>query len=201
MMSIVTPGKMPPVVYVAHPFGGDADNVEMMKRWMRWLLENAPEVAWIAPWMIDAMVLDDKQPNVRAQALQRCIANARNSDAVLLLGPRVSDGMFEECFGARKVIDLTGCLEPPREEFVQTDAGFFGESNPPGGRRAGATVMSKRADGGPDFVVEAHLIHGRMERGAWRELDYVRLPIREEIAGFHRFARRPRWALPKEKKP
>lgn len=86
-----------PIVYVAHPVGGDVPaNIKAAFGWMAWLLRRWPRVAFIAPWIVDAHVLDDGDPMEREDALRRCEATVAHAHALLLVGGRISAGMERE---------------------------------------------------------------------------------------------------------
>lgn len=86
-----------PVVYVAHPLGGDVPNNHANALiWMRFLLRKWPWVAFVAPWLVDSMVLDDANPAEREAAMARCREAVTRCDAIILVGGRVSSGMTDE---------------------------------------------------------------------------------------------------------
>lgn len=90
-----------PVVYVAHPVGGAvAANIKAAFGWMSWLLHRWPRVAFIAPWIVDAHVLDDGDPIDREAGLLRDEAVVSLADSILLVGGRVSVGMERERIAA-----------------------------------------------------------------------------------------------------
>ena len=109
-----------PVVYVAHPVSGDVPaNIKAAFGWMSWLLRRWPRVAFIAPWIVDAHVLDDGDPLEREQGLRRDEAVVGLADAVLLVGGRVSVGMERERITALTAggdaVDFTRAgASPPR---------------------------------------------------------------------------------------
>lgn len=102
----------PPVVYVAHPVSGDVEaNLTNATMWMAMLLRTYPHVAWVAPWILDAQVLDDADPEQREAGLVRDQAVVRRADALLLVGGRLSAGMAREVEAAHTghviVVDAT----------------------------------------------------------------------------------------------
>jgi len=114
-----------PVVYVAHPIGapgpgGVAANIKSLFGWMEWLLRRWPRIAFIAPYIVDAHVLDDADPIDRGDALVRCSAVVGLADAILAVGGRVSVGMEAEritCVQAGgDSVDFTRAgASPPRQ--------------------------------------------------------------------------------------
>lgn len=109
----------PPLIYLAHPVGGDIrGNCARARRWLRWLIDAVPEVHWVCPWLPYVDVLDDSVPAHREWAMQADLAVARRCDGIVLCGGRVSDGMRRELEAARlnleaTVIDLTPYAPDP----------------------------------------------------------------------------------------
>lgn len=109
-----------PVVYVAHPVAGAvAANIKSAFGWMEWLLHRWPRIAFMAPWVVEAHVLDDGDPLDREDALLRGEAIVSLVDAVLLVGGRVSVGMERERITVLKsggdAVDFTRAgASPPR---------------------------------------------------------------------------------------
>jgi hypothetical protein len=113
-----------PRAYLAAPFSGDPHgNLQRARRWLRWLVDREPDVAFECSWMTYADVLDDTVPEHRARALVDCEANAHGCDWIVLVGGRVTSGMQREMeaviAGGGCVADLTslgadplGLIEP-----------------------------------------------------------------------------------------
>lgn len=110
-----------PVVYVAHPVGGAvAANIKSGFAWMDWLWRRWPRVAFMAPWIVEAYVLDDSDSLDREDILLRGEAIVGLVDAVLLVGGRVSVGMERERITVLKsggdAVDFTRAgASPPAE--------------------------------------------------------------------------------------
>jgi hypothetical protein len=86
-----------PVVYVAHPVAGAvAANIKAAYGWLEWLWRRWPRIAFMAPWIVEAHVHDDTDPDDREGALLRTEAIVSLADAVLLIGGRISVGMERE---------------------------------------------------------------------------------------------------------
>lgn len=108
------------LVYMAHPFGGEAANLKRARRWFVWLLRNfGDRHAFVANWILECEALDDRDPLVREQALQRDELLAGRCDACVLVGGHMSVGMQREAsvvWGRGcPVYDLTSLgNEPPR---------------------------------------------------------------------------------------
>lgn len=105
-------------VYVASPFSGDPHgNVDRARRWVKWLMEREPDVAFQCSWMTLAMVLDDSDPEHRERALRDCVTLAGACDGIVLVGGRVSPGMtleLDACIaGGGVVYDLTSLGADP----------------------------------------------------------------------------------------
>lgn len=101
-----------PVVYLAHPVGaptpdGVAANLASARKWLAVLIEACPDVAWCVPWLPYLDVLEDSAEN-RTRGLRDDCEVAKRCDAILMVGPRVSDGMQLEAEAASEVIDCTG---------------------------------------------------------------------------------------------
>lgn len=105
---------MTPLIYLAHPVGGDASgNADKARTWLRVLIGLVPEVNWICPWIPSVDVLDDTDEAHREWAMRVNLATVRRCDGIVLCGGRVSNGMrdeLNECTDGRAaiVIDLTG---------------------------------------------------------------------------------------------
>ncbi len=108
------------LVYVAHPLAGDiAKNIAKTKRWLRWIYQSFPDVAPIAPWVVDADgVLDDTNPSDRERGIKTDLTVIRRCDEIWLVGGRISFVMQAEMYEAertgvsiRDLTDLGG--EPP----------------------------------------------------------------------------------------
>ena len=103
------------LIYVAHPFGGELNDLRRARRWWYWLVREFPENAYECSWFTSAELLDDGDPEVRALALDRCCEIAQRCDAVLLVGGHLTSGMEREAGVAPAVLDLLKLgVEPPK---------------------------------------------------------------------------------------
>lgn len=106
------------LVYLAHPLSGDIPgNLAEAKRWARWIYDHFDDVAVVAPWILDAEILDDTNPAHRASGLAHGRAVVVRCDEMWCFGPRVSGGMAAEIAAAttaqKRVLDFTGL---PRDD-------------------------------------------------------------------------------------
>jgi hypothetical protein len=101
---------MKPVIYLAHPVRGDSKeevvaNLQNAKEWLRFLFDNAPDVAVIAPWIaeVEAMmeVGRDVDASVLDKALDDDVAVVSKCDGLLLVGGKISAGMQIEKVAAK----------------------------------------------------------------------------------------------------
>lgn len=107
-----------PIVYVGHPVSGDVTrNLHQVRLWLHFLLRRWPGVAWIAPWVLDAELLDDSNDEDREAGLRRDEAVITVCDAFIMLGGRVSSGMARERVAAERtfasVADATALGRTP----------------------------------------------------------------------------------------
>lgn len=108
------------LVYVAHPYGGDPENLARARRWLAWLLGH-PDFAgcgFVADWILTCELLVETVDN-RSRGLEVDLELVRRCDVLVLVGGRVSPGMEQELLIARAhrkgIIDLTdlGPVPPP----------------------------------------------------------------------------------------
>ncbi len=87
-----------PLVYFAHPLGGDVDgNIKRALSWLSWLMRCEPDVAFVAPWLACVIAgADDSDPNARERGLLDAAASVSRCDGIVLCGDRISDGMKRE---------------------------------------------------------------------------------------------------------
>jgi len=103
------------MVYLAHPYGGDPDNLKRALRWFTWVARNYRDVAPVMDWHLMCQVLEENVLN-REYGLECDIEIARRCDEIWLVGGRVSAGMKRESAGHPCVRDLTALgFEPPKE--------------------------------------------------------------------------------------
>lgn len=113
------------LAYMAAPVGAptvaevDA-NIARAVRWNAFLLDAAPDLAIIAPWLATLLggVQHDHVPEHRARGLRDNLVAARRCDGIILVAGRISSGMTDELgvlLGTGGwVCDLTRLgLEPP----------------------------------------------------------------------------------------
>jgi len=84
-----------PVIYMAHPFGGEAKNLVLAKDWLVWLNANIT-AAFIAPWIQEIELAGGiETAETRAAGLARCRATAARCHAVVAID-RISPGVRQE---------------------------------------------------------------------------------------------------------
>lgn len=97
----------PTVVYLAHPYGGDTDNLDRAEAWLAWCIRHYfPEFAFKAPWIPHCRNVPETEGN-RAAGLAFDRREVLGSDEVWLFGERVSPGMRAEASGHPHVRNLT----------------------------------------------------------------------------------------------
>lgn len=102
-----------PIYYMAHPVSGDVSaNIANAKWWLKYLLLSFPNIDFTAPWIPWVEALSDASEEHRARGLAFDCESVRQCDAIVLVGPNVSPGMYREAEAARhagiKVFDWTG---------------------------------------------------------------------------------------------
>lgn len=121
------------LVYVAHPLSGDiAGNAARVRRWLRWLIDREPDVAFTCAWLPYVDVLDDAVPEHRARGLRDCLVTAERVNGIVLCGGVISSGMRQElqvvlAFGGW-VADLTEFFEPPSGPEILGSPLVYGRS-------------------------------------------------------------------------
>jgi len=110
------------IVYMAHPLGastpeGVQANIARAKRWYRWIVDNFPNVAPVAPWLLTVEVLDDFNPEHRKHGMKMNKAIIPLLHEFWMVGGRVSNGMSDESITAieakRRIFDLTWLGDEP----------------------------------------------------------------------------------------
>lgn len=109
------------LVYMAHPVAGDVPkNIVRGREWLRWCLETF-DAAVIAPWIVECELFDEATN--RDKGLSRCVRVVAKCDALLLCGPKISEGMEMEVDAALTagltVWDITGPEHPPSSSAIQ----------------------------------------------------------------------------------
>ena len=111
-----------PVYWMCHPLAGNVqDNLHRAKMWYCYLLHERHKLGFdvAADWILWCEVLDDTNPECRADGLRFDCAMVQKLDGVVLVGGRISGGMQQEAEAARNcgkpVKDLThlGVVPPP----------------------------------------------------------------------------------------
>lgn len=109
------------VVYMAHPYGGRAENLRRARRWVRWI-EQHYGVAVVANWIIECEIWDDASPAERKAGLARDIAVIERCDEIWAVGGAISSGMTVEIHAAGSVgvplMKLTHLGDEPPAEKV-----------------------------------------------------------------------------------
>jgi len=129
-------------VHGPHPETVVACNCDRARRWLRWLLEGAPDVAFVASWLPYVDVLpEDKETGGqwRERGLRDNSAVAARCDGTVLVGGHVSSGMEREASMVRtaggRVVDLTRLgAEPPQTPLEVQRPRITFPSSPKGGR-------------------------------------------------------------------
>lgn len=119
-------------VYIAHPLGSDPEqrsaNLLAAARWCG-MVARLLDVVPVAPWIPLATVWDE---SMREIGLTIDKAAIERSDALFLLGPRISEGMAIEASHARDrgivVLDFTVDASNMRERWLKV-MGIFGSAS------------------------------------------------------------------------
>lgn len=116
-------GQVPAVklIYMAHPYGGDPENLQRAKRWLRWAAcEARRENAFVlAPWIPLCEVFSGSErpdDTTRAFMLNGDCETVRSCKELWLCGDSVSPGMRQEqeaAAGAGILIRRFFGMEPP----------------------------------------------------------------------------------------
>jgi hypothetical protein len=108
----------PPLVYMAHPVAGDVPgNLAKAKTWLKWLNAAFPDVAFIAPWIVEIQIYDDNDPAQREASLTRICVSVQRCDALIHVGSRISGGMEREARHAVRSFDCTNPSGLPPDTF------------------------------------------------------------------------------------
>lgn len=101
------------VIYFAHPLGaatpeGVQANKDRARRWIRWIYDNlnadGVKVSVVADWLITCDVLDDFNPDHRAQGMAMNKIIIPRCDEFWMVGGRISSGMEDEFKLVRSLI-------------------------------------------------------------------------------------------------
>jgi len=93
------------LTYLAHPVGLDIErtlNLERVRRWFRWALDEYPDSAIVVPWLVYVQNLAETPEN-RTRGIRDDLAVLSRCDAILLVGGWLSPGMGEELDLARRL--------------------------------------------------------------------------------------------------
>lgn len=108
------------VVYIAHAFGGDPENLERAIHWVGWAAMEG--VAPVATWITLCDLWPDSYEH-RAAGMACNLAVIERCDELWLTGPRMSPGMTTEqahAFDQRvPVVDLVGMTFDSASDFLR----------------------------------------------------------------------------------
>lgn len=102
------------IVYIAHPISGDIEgNLADLRRIVRKINMEFPDVVPFVPYYADIVSLDDNIPEERERGIKNDIAILKSGcvDEVWLTGERISNGMAAEK-------DLASKLGIPVYDFI-----------------------------------------------------------------------------------
>jgi hypothetical protein len=83
-----------PLIYVAHPFGGDQSRLNKAESWVAFLCQRFDALFW-APWIPLCRHWPDTGDS-RKRGLELDLEAVRRSDGIILVGGEVSPGMLIE---------------------------------------------------------------------------------------------------------
>lgn len=107
---------MQPIYYMAHPVQADrAANLQRARRWLRYLIDRYPSIAFAVPWMPYCDVLPE---SYRIRGMRDNVATLVVCNGIVAVGGEITLGMQAELDVARRrgldIIDLTHLgPEPP----------------------------------------------------------------------------------------
>ncbi|MHB8362714.1 MAG: DUF7768 domain-containing protein [Patescibacteria group bacterium] len=86
------------IVYIAHPVGGDAKNLDKIKRIIRQINIEEPDVVPFAHYWVDCHALNDNIPAERARGIKnnKTFFERIDFDELRLYGNNISKGMLGE---------------------------------------------------------------------------------------------------------
>lgn len=92
-------------------------NLQRAMRWLTWLRRSFPDITFVAPWIASCLAGDDdRDPALREAGIADAVALIPRLDGVVLVGGRMSSGMWAESDVAGYVVSLIGQgTEPPSE--------------------------------------------------------------------------------------
>ena len=103
------------LIYMAHEYGGKAENLQAARRWLRLCNEAAAyegDVV-IAHWIAACEVFPESDAETRERQLQADEELARRCEETWLVGPRISRGMQREADAATRAGRLVISLITP----------------------------------------------------------------------------------------
>lgn len=89
------------LVYLAHPYGGNPENLARAKRWLAWAIREYPGCAFVANWILEGELFPET-PEERKAGLRRDEAVLARCDELWLVGGEVSPGMEAEAQAAMR---------------------------------------------------------------------------------------------------
>ena len=115
------------VIYMAHPFGGDLENLQRARAWYRWIYRTQPGVVPVADWILTIEVLDDGNPEDRELGMWANYEQIRRCHEIWSVGSGASSGRDDEVDFAMTVcrlphLDLTILGPVPPEGAVKLPA-------------------------------------------------------------------------------
>lgn len=113
----------PKLVYLSAPYGGSQANLERAKRWLRWAWVNHDDLAFMAPWITNAEVLNEFHAMFRERGLATDLEVVGMCDSIWLCGGKLTPGMADELKAAERLgLEVENLIplgdEPPEGEWT-----------------------------------------------------------------------------------
>lgn len=91
------------IVYLCHPIAGDIQaNLADLRRIIRSININFPDVVPFCPYYADVVSMDDNIPNARERGLRNCETTVLLAHEVWMTGDKITSGMEREAAAATR---------------------------------------------------------------------------------------------------
>ncbi len=111
------------IIYLAHPFGGNPENLDAAERWAAWLSLRF-DALFAVPWVALCRHWPDSG-ETRKRGLELDLAAVRHCHGMIMVGGCVSPGMQIEKAEARELWDLSEFETPEDLVDASEESGGF----------------------------------------------------------------------------